>query len=63
MTMAIPEFPGDVSGSQMMTVEYNAENGDVYLAKAIWYRIQEALNELSRMAYENNTSVMHVRIY
>lgn len=57
------EFPGDANGTNMMVVTYYAINGDVYETKAIWYRIQEALNYLSQIAYENHTSVESVLIH
>ena len=62
MNMAIREFPAESSKTEMMNVHYYAMNGEEYFTRAVWYRIQEALNELSRVAYENNTSVYQVVI-
>jgi len=45
-----------------MTVTYHAKNGMTFTIDAVWYEIQEALNELSRQAYENDTEVNFVVI-
>lgn len=48
----------------MMTVEYYAKNGQVFtLTNVKWYEMQEAFNELSRLAYENDTEVDWVKVY
>lgn len=46
-----------------VVVEYHALNGQVFTLDHVqWYEMQEALNELSRLAYENDTAVKFVVI-
>lgn len=46
------------------TVSYHANNGDVYQRHdVVYYEIQEALMDLSREAYENNTEAKYITMY
>ena len=74
ITIALPLAPGkiEISASkerdkgytmpQKNDIEYHAINGQVFTATAWYYEIQEALMELSRQAYENDTSMDHIII-
>lgn len=44
------------------TFEYHALNGQVFTKEAWWYEAQDTLNELSALAYENDTSLNFVTI-
>ena len=46
-----------------MKVDYHAKNGQVFTVETVWYEMQEAFNELSRLAYENDTEVNFVVVY
>lgn len=37
--------------------EYHAKNGQVFVKGAWWYEAQETMDELSALAYENDTSL------
>jgi len=44
-------------------VDYHAMNGQVFTTETVWYEMQKAFNELSRQAYENDTTVNFVIVY
>lgn len=52
-----------MSISSRLTVTYVALNGQVFVKpNVLFYEMQEALNELSRQAYEADTSVNWIQI-
>jgi hypothetical protein len=66
MAMHTIDIPDDrtyaTGGPQKNYVEYHAMNGQVFTLDAWYYEIQEALMELSRIAYENDTSLHFIVI-
>lgn len=46
----------------MCTVQYVALDGTVFERQTYFYLIQEVLNDFSRMAYEQGTSMSYIHV-